>query len=80
MLPFTINWFLTTNNIRYRELSSHEMGHVAVDVVSNGFSEGSLDKEATINQTIVESIKDPRLRKITYLDFIKFLKAREAYQ
>ena len=34
----------------------------------------------TKNQTIVDTIKAPRLKDVTFLDFIKFKKARENYE
>ncbi|CAN8069119.1 unnamed protein product [Agarophyton chilense] len=38
------------------------------------------DVVLTKNQTIVDTIKAPRLRDVTYLHFIKFKKARENYE
>lgn len=34
----------------------------------------------TKNQTIVDTIKAPRLKDVTFLDFIRFVKARENYE
>lgn len=41
------------------------------DLVSSG---------PTKNQTIVDTIKAPRLKDVTRLHFIKFKKARESYE